>query len=465
MKKPIKIHWVSLLFNLSMLLLFFAFSISSKGEFLIIAFIGMAIFISFVKAQEKTFVSLLYLCVAMFMLGQRTIYIGQAIRISPALALCAYLFLLLLIFQKRPSGALVRWFLPSGYLYLLGVLFGLVTAFLNRLNMNFAIAYGILLVCAFPIFYVVHALVKDIGIVRKIFFVLIVTAFLNSLLGMAEYVGIRIPLLSGWYGGTIMQEGEAGPMRASATFWGGPMLAGYLALILPLIISFFNIFRKSSFLRFFMVFSFLSCIAFIFFSGYRGIWIAVLAGLMAYSFYRGKKEVTILLGLILMAYHFAAPFIEYRIRGLDPESAVGTSAYIRRERMQGALVLIREHPFVGIGLAGSGLVHSDIIQFASDNGILTSLLFMIFYIKILNRLRKSIRSTRDPELAEYRVGVFASLFGFFFSFFIESYLNLPEVYVPFWFMLAIGFVLARLPEEEAEVIAINENDPASQERL
>ncbi|MDD5584528.1 MAG: hypothetical protein PHV55_05705 [Candidatus Omnitrophica bacterium] len=451
MKKDRMINWVSLSFNISMLLLFFAFSISSRGEFLIIAFISMAIFISFIKAQERTFVSLLYLCVTMFILGQRTLHIGPSIRITPSLALWIYLFILLMVFQKNPSGPLAKWFLPSGAFYIICVLFGLVTAYTNELNMNFGIAYAILLLCPVPLFYVIHCLVKNTAVIRKIIFLLIITGLLTSLLGMAEYWGLRLPFLSGWYGGAILKEGEDVPARASATFWGGPMLAGYLALVLPLIIAFFNVFKKPLPLRLFMIFCFLSCVTFIFFSGYRGIWVAVFIGMLSYSFYRGKKEAMILVGIIVLVSHFAATFLEYRIKGLDPDNpSEGTSAFIRRERLQKALVTVQEHPIIGIGWGGSGLVHSDIVQFASDAGILTTVFFMMFYLKIINRLRKSIRKTRDPELAEYRIGFFASLFGFLFSFFIESYLNLPEIYVPFWFMLGMGLLLSHLPDEETD---------------
>ena len=129
---------------------------------------------------------------------------------------------------------------------------------------------------------------------------------------------------------------------------------------------------------------------------------------------------------------------------------IASSAIIRLDRAKTAIGVIKDHPILGGGWGASGLVHSDILQMGADAGVITAELFVIFYLQILNGLRNSISKSQDPEMKEYRIAFLSSLFGFLFSFFIEAYFNLPEIYAPFWFMLGMGWLLAKFEDKKQE---------------
>ncbi|MDD5195387.1 MAG: hypothetical protein PHQ96_06940, partial [Candidatus Omnitrophica bacterium] len=69
---------------------------------------------------------------------------------------------------------------------------------------------------------------------------------------------------------------------------------------------------------------------------------------------------------------------------------------------------------------------------------------------VMNGLKNAISSTKDPEIREYRIGFLASIFGFLISFFLESYLNRPDIIIPFWFVFGMAWLLAKFRESEKE---------------
>ncbi len=444
MQKIRPINFYPALFTVASFLLFVIVSFSSRAEVFIYIFVGLSILISFVKAKLSVLVNLLYVLVLLFMLGQRSICIGEYIRISPAEAVGLYLFsLLFFILRTRslyPSG---KWLPASGRWFLFFLFSSFLAALYYNRNLNAVLSY-----LKYPLFfifafYVIRRLVVDIYIVRKIILLLVLTGILTSLLGLVESVFVKTASLFGGYLMPDLPGDIFGFKRAMGGFWGGPMLSAYLVLITPFVIALINLFKNRLFIRASMFIAFMCCTIFIILAAYRGIWISYIFGLIMYGFYKGKKGILFVLLLCIAIYIFAAPIIVARIEQLDPQrAAIASSAIGRYERIKDSIDIIKAHPVLGIGLGGSGLVHSDILQFASDGGILMAVFFILFYLNVLNGLRGAIRNTADPELKEYKIAFLSSLFGFFFSFFTEGYTNLPAVYVPFWFIMGMGYLLA-----------------------
>lgn len=448
LKETKKIEWVSILFIMGLLFVFIVFAISNRAESFIGVFVALSFFFTLLRTKRETLLYMLYLVTALFFLGYRTMSIGEYVKISPPEAIILYLYFIIIFLRIRPQYGLRKWFLLAGWLFIVFVLIGLLTAARCERNMSLAFSYANLLVFSLPIFYVIHCLVENVATIRKILFLFVVTAALTSSLGIIEYFGIEIPFLKGYLSFETLDIG-ADFARAKANFWGGPILAAYLVLIFPLMVSFFYIFKKSIYFRLLIIVSSLTCISFIIFSGYRGIWLAFVIMVAVYTFYRGKQGISLIILTGLLAYYFAFPLLKYRIQALDESHpAIAASVIERHKRFSDAVAIARESPFEGIGWGGSGLVHSDIVQFAADAGMFTSIFFILFYLKVLNQLRKSIKDTQDPELKEYKVAILSSLAGFFFSFFVESYLNLPELFIPFWFILGMAWLLAKFKSED-----------------
>ncbi|MDD5194885.1 MAG: hypothetical protein PHQ96_04305, partial [Candidatus Omnitrophica bacterium] len=258
------IHWVTILFNLTLFIIFVAFSISTKAEIFIIALIIITILFAFIKSQERALINLIYFVVILFMLGQRTMYIGQYIRFSPSESLVLYLFCMLIITGKRPQRHLANWFTAPGVFFIFFVCFGLFTASqMPDRDINIALSYFNYLVFCLPAFYVLHCLVKETGIIRKIVLFFVFTALFASILGLAEYFRLGVTsLFPGYFNFESYVTGDEYP-RAMAGFWGGPILAAYLVLTLPLAVSAFYVFRGKTALRWMVIVSFVTSTLFI----------------------------------------------------------------------------------------------------------------------------------------------------------------------------------------------------------
>ncbi|MDD5195670.1 MAG: hypothetical protein PHQ96_08385, partial [Candidatus Omnitrophica bacterium] len=262
-KKIPPIHWIATLFNLCLFVAFVAFSISTQTYSFIIAFIAVTASFALLKLHARVLTNLIFFLVMLFMLGQRTLYIGQHIRISPAEAITLYLVFMLFISGKRTQYRFKDWFTVPGAFFIFFTIFGLFTAFYWEKDLDLAFSYVNYLIYSLPALYIIHCIVKEISVIRKIVLLLVFTGFLTSILGLAEYFRLgATSLFPGYFNFESYAVGEEYP-RAMAGFWGGPILAAYLVLTLPLAVSAFYVFRGKTALRWMVIVSFVTSTLFI----------------------------------------------------------------------------------------------------------------------------------------------------------------------------------------------------------
>lgn len=425
------------------------------GVRMVLAILAASIFLVIVGSGQKGSLGAgVYVCVAAFAFGQRTLHIGSQIRITPAEAI-AWLLFLFLLFYARLSGLPVRSKLPLSAKVLAALaLLAIFTSYLRYGDFQLGIAYGKLILLLIPAFYVAHNLVESPAQVKMIARILSVVLVVLSFLGVAEYFRLGfIDYLPGFFTVPGPIAGQEGFARAVGSFWGGPMLSAFLVLLFPLSLAHLAS-VKNPFMRILFVAGLLLSVWFIYSAGHRGIWMAFLVSLLVYAYFSGARRLVAVVILVAIAVQFLPTEFFDRIEGLYGAHMDSSSAK-RYGRALDAVAIALANP-LGAGWGATGLVHSDFLQVAGDCGIPALAAWLLFYWWAIKRLKNQIRLTTDGIEKRYMIGFAAAIAGFFIAFLTEAYFNLPEYWTPFWFVFALGARMVDLSREKNEPILVGQ---------
>ena len=428
------------------------------GKLVIQLFIGVPPLLILASSGKKAKLFILYYLCLIFVIGQRTIWIGHDFRIVPSAAIFWGLALMLLLSGKSQFRTPGKMFPASVLILSIASAFAIALAVFNfgsdYLNLGFGYAH--MMWMSIPAFYVCNRLVQRIESVQNISTILSFGCIFLSFLGIAEYLGMGfVHYFSGFIKGETMM-GQEGTTRMAATFWGNSHLASYLAMCFPLIMV--QVFSSKTMVQ--KALSMLSLVltfTAIYLSGHRGVWIPVLLGIAVYFYFKGAKGVLILFILIALGVHFVPESAKARMAGLSGEKR-DSSSVKREHRALDCWELIKKSPILGHGWGASGLVHSDPLQIWADAGLAGFLGFVGSFLAVWRRLFR-VRKIRDALYKEYFQGFFVSAFISFGILVQQSWMNLPEDYTPFWIIMGLAYQFPNVVFVEKTLVA-QQNPPA-----
>lgn len=396
---------------------------------------GPALF-AFFSGARKGSIFLLYYIAACFVIGQRSIYIGAYIRFVPSDVLMLGLAVMALINKPRfsiPNSAripLFVWVLSA---------FSLLAVFMRPdwYPENAALAYAKMMWMAIPAYMLVRRVSQRYENYQSFFTIVAFGCFFLGFLALAEYLNLGFIHYFTGFLDTKSSTGYEGFRRLGGRFWGGPMLAGYLAMFFPMIITQINVSRtfiQKVILTAALVLSFFT----IYFSGHRGIWIALMVAIGFFYYLKGFKGVLILVLIVVIGYTAMPEGAKTRFETLFGNKK-DSSAIKRGHRAHDAWEMIKTDPIIGHGWGASGLVHSDLLQIWADAGAGSFGSFMLLLFINLHRLYGTLRKLKNKIYKEYAYGLFASLICSLVILANQAWLNLPEQYAPFWMLMALAY--------------------------
>jgi|GEM_PF-4607717 len=394
-----------------------------------------------------------YFWLLTFGFGWRTLYLTPSLNIHPIEVLgytLVFLVILNSVLHRTPLD--VR--LPKLVLLLVGIAFVEVLTGISRgTPLDNVLQEFKNFIILIPIYYLVQWFIRDRKDFERIANLLVIVGTYIALLGFLDFF---LPGLSRSVANdptvnpVFLAESYAGNTFARVGFiFFGNFTAGFV------IFSFFGLTVHHMFRalgkenRLAVLFGALAAIQLfgMYLTGFRGLWYAVVGFVVAYGLVRSRGLILLALGL------FAIPFLPEnfirRFISLFVTSEADSSQLGRIERAQGALDAFYQSPIFGVGLSGSGYVHSDLIQIAANLGVFAILTLAAWWGDLLLKAWRLQR--RLDWNGDYAAALFATLVGNMIVLAGEGTLAFIQLIAPIWLMCVLVYKLHSLARETEPV--------------
>lgn len=270
--------------------------------------------------------------------------------------------------------------------------------------------------------------------------------------------------------------------KVFANFARANSLAGFLALIIPLLIGLL-LAEEKEVLKFWLALALLVNLVAFFLTFSRGGFLSLSFALMLMAFFsvwqrqqlKSQKLapklliIAILLGFIFLTYNFGF-FSHFRL------ASILTSTVSRLELWQAALKMIARRPFFGFGLGSFGTAlppfqissvyslyaHNSYLQLAAEGGVITLVLLVFTFALFLREgYQKLVVSGRQEK--QLRVGLLASLTTFILHNIVDFTWYVPGVALLFWFLAGLA-VSSPTTQAEGDLVIKANNTALSWQR-
>ncbi len=384
--------------------------------------------------------------IAMLALGYRTADLGNILKLHPLVILIGVLFVILLIYKSGDQRASIRMFIPRWLLiFTLFWMWGFLVALLRGLNLQLAL-YNVFSFTSFiPLLILTYHLLTTMRDWRVAITSFYIVGTFIALLGMIEFFFPSLrTILPGFVGvGTYGNIDQFGFTRASFSFYGNPVASFICAVSLPFVLVLRSWYRTPT-ARLLIMLSVLVLLLGIYIGGYRSLWLMVAgAFVVIYALKRDLSKVGLIVALIVTVYVITPQSGQERLISIFSAAEgnfVDSSAFKRYERAEISLSLILSNPF-GVGLSGSGWVHSDILQITAETGILGGMVFAGGFLSALLRLGRLYWAKKDPLDMALLVSMLIVMNILIF----QTVTVLPQLVAPLW--LVWSWVEVRLERE------------------
>lgn len=409
-------------------------------------FFGLLLVLFFVLASETSLRLHLYATILALAFGWRTEKVA-GVTVDAQLLFAWTLFFHFVIYRiaHRGNRQPVRG-QPAATLALIAIVVGLVSALARDRLAIYAFNDLITFSLCLPVVFVLHNLVTSKTEYRRIETIIAITVLLMSIPGLLEYVQayaakdasrVHVRYVSSF----------VGFIGAQFSLWGTPTISYALTPIVLLLLGPLFDHDAARQQRWLCATALLFGTAAILASGQRGAWIGFVVGIVAFAFFARRFRLltvaSVAVGWLLLPDQVRATLLAL----LDPSLETGyydSSAIGRYLCIQGALQQIRQAPWLGWGWAGSGWVHSDVLQLAANLGIpMTIGLFWVWLIPFV-RLLKTNRellmlwkrsATYDVQLA----ALLASVLSAVVVLSSEALIVISVLSLPVWIVIGLGW--------------------------
>lgn len=243
-------------------------------------------------------------------------------------------------------------------------------------------------------------------------------------------------------------------LRISSSFRQSNNFGAYLVLIIPIFLTF--IFSKSINWRNRIYFlSGLIPLSYCIVRTYsRGAWLALPVAVLILGFLKSKRLFIVLIILFIVLPFFLPQQVKSRISDLW-NFQEGTN----RERLKlwsGALVMIKEHPFIGFGVntytknfpdykptdyPDEIYPHNSYLHMATEIGLIGLGLYLTFIILVFRYIGKCLNLSPEGWISNTIMGLFAGLIGFLIHSAVDTHLYSVNLAVMFYLLLGLCVAL------------------------
>lgn len=300
-------------------------------------------------------------------------------------------------------------------------------------------------------FFVAFQLLKDESSVRKLATLFVWLTGILSIHGIYQYIiGVEMP-------STWISANEEGIRTRVYSIFTSPNIFGCLiVLALPMCIALLLTTKNKRKKLLFSVFAICMC-ASLLFTYSRGAWIGAVCAIGVYVFMKDKRLIMPVIIVILLAL-ILIPGISDRI------TYMLSSDYMESSMQGGRLIrwtiglqILREHPWIGLGLGAFGgavaanhelftEVGGQLIEtFYMDNyymkiivesGIIGILAFVFLMWQVIRVSIKTVHIVENKFTKEIGIGIIAGLSGVLAHCFVENIFEVPMMGVLFWVFVA-----------------------------
>ena len=399
------------------------------------------------------------LWILMFVIGYRTFQVSANYRLHPLVVVMLLLFALLFvretIFSHKPLSIPIP---PITKLFALFWIWGILVGIIRGLPIDAVLLHFTNFAILIPIFTLTYYIFQKN---QNYWHWTIITFFgvgtFIAILGLIEYFFPNIQSLFPEFirGNTVTYAftSQGFFRRAQFIFYGHPVASFICALALPLALPIIQWYQAQKFVVLLTMAASASLTIAVYIGGFRSLWVAVALLFLVLALLQRNVIVIAFVGLLILLVYLYAP--EEGLSRFQSVPAVfegdfqDRSSLTRYGQAQAALLAAFRNP-LGLGWSASGWVHSDFIQLAADTGIVSALVFMIWYLWTLFRI--SLKYLSSPELLT--LGLIGSFFIAGTLFLTQPIYVLPQLVVPVWLIWALVSFKLREPEiSEGETVA------------
>ncbi len=384
-----------------------------------------------------------------FGFGWRTLYLTSSLNIHP-IEVLGYTLVFLVVLNGILHQTPLDLRLPKLVLLLVGLAFvGMLTGMARGAPFEYVLQEFKSFFILIPIYYLVHWFIHDRRDFERVANLLIVVGTYIAFLGLLDFF---LPGLSR----SIANDPDVSPVFLAESYAGntfarvgfvffGNFTAGFVIFSFfgLTVHHFFRALGKEN--RQAALFGALIMIQLfgMYLSGFRGLWYAVVGFVLAYGLVRARALILLALGLLVIPF-LPENFIR-RFLSLFVASEADSSQLGRIERAQSALDAFYQSPIFGIGLSGSGYVHSDLIQIAANLGVFALLTLVAWWSDLLLKAWRLQR--RLDWNGDYAAALFATLVGNLIVLAGEGTLAFLQLIAPIWLMCVLAYKLNSLARE------------------
>ena len=331
----------------------------------------------------------------------------------------------------------------------------------------------------FALFFIISNRIKEREFLRKILVVLLISTFLSIAFGFYQH----------------FQNIEMGnnPLSFTQGFINGTFkdamsFGGYLAVIIPLLLS--MIFFFKGIFRIFSSIAFVSALFALPWTGSRSGFIALCISIVFFLVFFmfivrnqrsfSMKKIMTIGGAVLLVFAVAVSilfvsqgsviykrmnelWLSFQQGGLDQALAERSSSI-----WKAAVYMIKDYPFSGIGIGAfiielPNYAHTHVfplritdsaenyfIQVFAELGIIGLFFALWIFYLIFNQIKKGLRTHLSQDRWKYiQLGISCGIISMFMIFFVHTYIGSYELKYTFWLWVGMLFLLNR-SEREAE---------------
>jgi O-antigen ligase len=379
----------------------------------------------------------------MFMMFSSAISIAGS-SIGMGLAFLAWIIKMILI---KISGEKISFVKVAFTRSIWTLFFAILISFIGTYNFNLSLEGLEDYLIVILLFYMVINNVKDLAIVKKLFFLGIVSIVLSSMYAF------------------FYQKLYLGVSRIDSTFMA--LDFGALLLIYSIFIMIYLLFSKNTLLRnILLAFSLILVILTLIFNKSRGAWLGFIGGSFISFWFNKKKLIPIFLVLLLLIIFFMPNSIQQRIVSIT-DFKNNKSNITRLELWKSSLLMFKDNPINGVGINNFqeaykseykqpnirvfSHAHNTFLNFLSETGLLGLISIIYLFISILKYLYFGFRKVEDEFSKLFICGTMSSFVGsFVIQGMTESNFSKSVVGRTIWFILALSVIIIQNNETKSQ---------------
>ncbi len=308
---------------------------------------------------------------------------------------------------------------------------GFISTFNSLIPKQSLMAIPIFVVGIFLSYYLVLGNITDKKFLKKFILAMILGGTITACLGIFQHLI--------W-----------GVERSYATLIHINTLAGYLTLMIPIVLSLLFYAPKRS-EKILLTFSLITMIICLIFTRSRSGWLALVGAMSFLVIIKKEKRLAIGLTLvIIVVVSLLIPSIKARLR-------ITFDLTANKDRIclaKSALQMIKDHPLTGIGVntfyyiypqyqlpeekvSGRPHAHNVFLQIGAEMGLFAIIIFLWLLVRVFKIGWKTLRRTKDEYLRTLVIGLLASLIAFLISQEFDFMWSRPNLFIFFWILLAM----------------------------